>query len=136
MDFYVCEHCNNVIAMINNSGVNPECCGDPMKTLIPSTEDKGREKHVPVCEKNTQYSTDSQTEFMLNVKVGSEEHPMLENHHIYWIAVETQNGFQIKYLKPNEKPKACFHLAKDENVIAVYEYCNVHGLWKAQKCRN
>jgi len=35
----------------------------------------------------------------------------------------------MKYLTPEDKPKAAFSL-KNEEVIAVYEFCNLHGLWK------
>ena len=55
---------------------------------------------------------------------------MLEEHYIMFIAVETENGFVVKYLKPNEEPKASFVL--NEKAIAVYEYCNLHGLWKKE----
>ena len=35
----------------------------------------------------------------------------------------------IKSLKAGEEPKATFILAEGEKPVAVYEYCNLHGLW-------
>ena len=34
-------------------------------------------------------------------------------------------------LKPGEKPVAVFALTEGDEVVAAYEYCNLHGLWKA-----
>ena len=81
-----------------------------------------RKKHVPVVEQ------DGDT---VKVTVGSVEHPMLEEHFIQWVCLETENGSQIKYLKPGAKPEAVFTL-NDDRLVAVYEYCNLHGLWKAE----
>ena len=68
----------------------------------------------------------------VTVKVGSVEHPMLEAHYIQWIAIETEQGRQRKTLKPEDKPVATFALAEGDKVIEAYEYCNLHGLWKAE----
>lgn len=89
--------------------------------IIPGTVDAAREKHIPVYEVNGN---------TVNVTVGEVEHPMQDVHYIEWIAVETENGIQFKYLKPGEAPKASFALTEGESVVAVYEYCNLHGLWK------
>ena len=35
MTFYKCEHCGNIIAHIQDSGVRCHCCGEEMKPLIP-----------------------------------------------------------------------------------------------------
>ena len=48
-----------------------------------------------------------------------------------WIVLETTQGYQKKDLRPGEKPVAHFALAEGETVLAAYEYCNLHGLWKA-----
>ena len=64
------------------------------------------------------------------MKVGSVAHPMLDVHYIEWIILETATGFQKKELKPGEAPEADF--AVTEPVVAAYEYCNLHGLWKAE----
>lgn len=122
MKFYVCEHCGNIITMVKNTGVPVMCCGQKMTELVPGTVDAALEKHVPVVETAGN---------VVNVKVGSVEHPMLEEHFIQWIALETNQGSQIKYLQPGQAPQASFALAEGEEVKAVYEYCNLHGLWKA-----
>ncbi len=89
--------------------------------LIPNTTDAAGEKHVPVIEQNGDTVT---------VCVGSVEHPMLEAHFIQWIVLETEKGYQKAVLAPGEKPCAAFKT--DAKVIAAYEYCNLHGLWKAE----
>ncbi len=122
MKFYICDHCKKIITVINESGVPVMCCGQKMTELVPGTVDAAVEKHVPVCEADDD---------MVTVTVGEVEHPMLEEHSIQWIALETANGCQIKYLKPGEKPVANFAILDDDEVVAVYEYCNLHGLWKA-----
>ena len=65
---------------------------------------------------------------MLQVTVGSVEHPMLDNHYIEWIALACDGKLTFKYLKPGEAPKADFHAV---DAGTVYAYCNLHGLWKA-----
>lgn len=95
---------------------------DPNLTeLIPGSVDAATEKHVPVVTRSGN---------TLTVNVGSVAHPMLSAHFIQWIAVETNQGSQIKYLKPETAPEAVFALADGEEALAVYEYCNLHGLWK------
>ena len=42
--------------------------------------------------------------------------------------VETENGGQLRYLAPGQAPKAVFELG-GEKPVAVYAYCNLHGLW-------
>lgn len=89
--------------------------------LIPNTVEAAFEKHIPVIEHNS----DS-----VLVKVGSVAHPMLEAHYITTIVLETATGYQRKDLKPGEAPEASF--AVTEPVIAAYEFCNLHGLWKVE----
>ncbi len=122
MTFFKCEHCGNIIAHINDSGVRCVCCGEEMKRLEPNTTDAAGEKHVPVIKVEGQNVT---------VTVGSVEHPMLDAHYIMWILLETKEGRQRKSLKPGAKPVATFALTEGDTVIAAYEYCNLHGLWKA-----
>ena len=123
MTFYRCEHCGNIIAHINDSGVRCVCCGEQMKPIVPNTSDGAGEKHVPVIR------VDGQT---VTVTVGSVEHPMLEAHYIQWILLETREGRQRKNLKPGDRPVAQFALTPGDTVVAAYEYCNLHGLWKAE----
>lgn len=47
---------------------------------------------------------------------------------IQWLYVETAQGGHIRYLHPGEAPRAAFELG-DEIPVAVYAYCNLHGLW-------
>ena len=122
MTFYRCRHCGNIIAHIQDSGVRCHCCGEEMELLTPNTTDAAGEKHVPVIEQNGQ---------LVTVTVGSVEHPMLEAHFIQWILLETREGRQRKMLKPGDKPAAAFALTEGDEVIAAYEYCNLHGLWKS-----
>jgi superoxide reductase len=122
MTFYRCSHCGNIIAHINDSGVRCRCCGEEMRPIVPNTSDGAGEKHVPVIQMDGQKVT---------VTVGSVEHPMLDAHFIQWILLETATGRQRKVLMPGEKPIATFMLTENDSVIAAYEYCNLHGLWKS-----
>lgn len=118
--FFICKHCGNFVATIFHSGVTPVCCGEPMTELKPNTVDAAQEKHVPVV---------SVSGGKVTVKVGSVPHPMVPEHYIQWILLETKKGEQRKALNPGDKPEAVFVLEDDEPV-AAYEYCNLHGLWK------
>ncbi len=120
--FYVCNRCHKIIGIVQDSPVDTICCGEAMQALVPNTVDAANEKHVPVV---------SVEGSIVKVKVGSTEHPMLPEHSIQWIYLETKQGGQRKNLKPGEKPEAVFALQDDE-AVAVYEYCNLHGLWKAE----
>lgn len=119
--FFICEHCGNIVGLIKSSGVPIKCCGQNMTELIPGTTDAAVEKHVPVVE------VEGNT---VKVTVGEVIHPMTEEHSIQWIYLKTDKGGQRKDLNPGEEPVAVFALA-DEKPVAVYEYCNLHGLWKA-----
>ena len=120
--FYICEHCGNIIGKIQDSGVSVVCCGQPMKQLVPGTVDASLEKHVPVV------AVDGNT---VKVTVGAVEHPMLSEHYIMWVYLQTNMGGQRKVLQPGTAPVATFALAEGEIPVAAYEYCNLHGLWKA-----
>jgi superoxide reductase len=121
--FYICKHCGNIIVKIKDSSVPVVCCGEPMSEIVPGVTDAAVEKHVPVW---------SVENGIVHVKVGSVEHPMLPEHFIEWIHLETENGAQIKHLKPGETPEAVFMLAGSEKPVAAFAYCNLHGLWKAE----
>ena len=120
--FFVCKHCGNFVGMIHESGVQMICCGDPMTEVVPNTTDAAQEKHVPVIT----VSGNSVT-----VDIGSVPHPMTPEHHIAWVYLETTEGDQRKCLAETGAPKAEFELTPGDKVIAAYEYCNLHGLWKA-----
>lgn len=119
---YRCAHCGNIITMLNDAGVPVMCCGQKMDLLVPGSVDAAQEKHVPVATVNG--ST-------VDVKVGSVAHPMAPEHWIEWILLETDKGFAVKNLVPGAEPAATFALAEGETAKAVYAYCNLHGLWKA-----
>ena len=119
--FYKCQHCGNVIMKFVDSQVPVVCCGEKMKELVPGTVDASLEKHVPVVTK-----IDDKT---IKVQVGSVAHPMLEEHHIAFIYVETEKGGIRVDIK--DKPEAVVYLGEDK-AVAVYEYCNLHGLWKTE----
>ena len=121
MKFYQCSHCKNIIVYAYNKGVPVFCCGEKMKELVPGTVDAAKEKHIPEVEVAGN---------LVKVKVGSVTHPMTEEHHIAFIVLETNRGFQKKDLDPAGAPEAEFALAEGEEVIAAYEYCNLHGLWQ------
>ena len=122
LKFFRCNHCGNIIVKIKDSRVPVVCCCENMQEHVPGTTDAAFEKHLPVYEVNGS---------SVSVTVGSVLHPMLPEHSINWICLQTNKGFQLKYLNPGEEPKAVFALADGEKVEAVYEYCNLHGLWKA-----
>lgn len=121
MKLYKCAICGNIAAMVHDAGPTPVCCGEKMTELVPNTTDAAQEKHVPVI------SVDGQK---VTVCVGSAEHPMLEEHYITFIILETDQGRQRKVLSPGQAPKAEFVLSEGEKVVAAYEYCNLHGFWK------
>ena len=121
LKFYRCPICGNIVVKLENSGVPVVCCGKPMVELVPGTTDASVEKHVPVV------TVDGSK---VNVFVGGAEHPMVPEHFIQWIVLETKQGWQIKHLKPGTKPSADFVLAEGDEVVAAYEYCNLHSLWK------
>ncbi|MBR5331924.1 MAG: desulfoferrodoxin [Muribaculaceae bacterium] len=119
--FYKCNHCGNVIVKVVDAGVPVVCCGEKMEELVPNTVDASGEKHLPVVT-----VLDNNT---IKVEVGSVHHPMLPEHHISFIYVETENGGIQVNLK--DKPEAVVYLG-EEKAVAVYEYCNLHGLWKTE----
>ena len=120
--FYICEKCGNIVEMVNASGVTPHCCGQKMSVLEAGVVEASREKHIPEVEV---------LDGRVNVVVGSVLHPMAEEHSILWVYLETDKGGQRKNLSVGSDPVVSFALA-DEKPIAVYAYCNLHGLWKKE----
>lgn len=120
--YYICRHCGNLVEALHETGVEIHCCGEPMELVGANTTDAAQEKHVPACTVNG--ST-------VEVQVGSVEHPMTEEHHIGWIWLQTEKGGQRRKLSHTEAPKATFTVAPGDKAIAVYEWCNLHGIWKA-----
>ena len=106
MKIYKCESCDKILLNLGEQN------GKLNKTeLIPGSVDAAQEKHVPaVAIEGTS----------VLVKIGAVTHPMLPEHHIEWILLEA-----------GDAPEAKFEIAEDE-AVAVYEYCNLHGLWKKE----
>ena len=120
-----CEKCGAMVKVLidctcENCGI--KCCGETMKDLVAGSVDASKEKHVPVVKiDNTK----------VYVSVGSAEHPMEKAHYIEWVWMQTKTGAEFKRLKPGEKPEVVFNKNDGEEVVRVYAYCNLHGLWKS-----
>jgi len=120
--FYICERCKNFVNLVDNRGGTLVCCDIEMTELTPNTVEASVEKHLPEVKVSGNE---------VQVEVGSVLHPMEDAHYISFIYLETENGGQYRTLKPGEEPKATFSYV-GEKPLAVYEYCNLHGLWKTE----
>jgi superoxide reductase len=118
----ICRHCGNIVGLISDKGAPLVCCGEHMAELVPNTVDASVEKHLPTVT----LLVDS-----IDVQIGSVPHPMEDAHHIAFVYVETEQGGQRKRLKAGEEPKLSFRFL-DDIPVAVYAYCNLHGLWKVE----
>ena len=124
MLFYKCPHCGNFVTFLTEkAAATPMCCGVKMEEIVANTVDAAKEKHVPEV---------SITGNLVNVKVGAVAHPMMDAHYIQFIILETKSGYQKKDLKPGQEPMAEFLIVPGDEPVAVYEYCNLHGLWKKE----
>ena len=117
--FLKCPICGKIVEVINDTNVPLMCCGKPMEELVANTTDAAVEKHLPVV---------TQEGNKITVAVSSVEHPMLPEHYIMGVYIETKNGGQLHKFAPGDKPEAVFMLADGDEFIAAYEYCNLHGL--------
>ena len=117
--FYICRHCGNLVGMVHDAGVPVVCCGEKMEQLVPNSVEASGEKHKPAVKVENG---------VVHVNVGSVDHPMVPEHFIEWVYVETEKGGQRKTLKAGDAPSLTFHLG-DDKAVAVYAYCNLHGLW-------
>ena len=117
---YRCNKCKKMVIEVQGSGCPTMCCGEEMVLLKANTTDGAVEKHVP------EVTVDGQK---VIVNIGSVDHPMLEEHHIAFVHVETENGSIHVNLK--DEPVAEVYVG-NAKPVAVYEYCNLHGLWKAE----
>ena len=122
MKFYICKTCGKIIAIVKETAVPTMCCGQKMEELIPGSVDASQEKHVPDVKVDGS---------MVEVNVGSVNHPMEEVHWIEWVQLVTDKGSYRKWLNPGEAPNVKF-LLKEEKPLTVYAYCNLHGLWKKE----
>lgn len=121
LEIYKCEACGNIVEVTHGGQGELVCCGQPMKLMQPGTVDAAKEKHVPVIEK---------TEAGFKVSVGSVAHPMEDKHYIEWIELIADGKTLRQFLKPGQAPEAEFCIQASQ--VAAREYCNVHGLWKAE----
>lgn len=120
--FYHCEICGHVVSVLYPGNPSLVCCGQKMNLLEAGSVDASKEKHVPVIVPEGDFTT---------IKVGSVPHPMTEEHHIAFIEIVRKDGKRgIARLKVDGPPEATFNV-KAEEIETVYEYCNIHGLWKA-----
>lgn len=120
--FYICRHCGNLAVKIQDSGVPMVCCGEKMEALNPT---RWRPRQRSIC------PLPHKMEGLVHVAVGSVAHPMIPEHSILWICLQTEKGCQLKMLHPGEAPEADFALAEDKP-LAVFAYCNLHGLWMSE----
>lgn len=121
-NFCICRRCGALAELISGKSVPMSCCGQEMEPLLPNTTEASGEKHLPVA---------SVQGDQVRVNVGSDSHPMTPEHLIQWVYLQTRRGAQRKQLQPTDPPEVAFRLENDEPV-AVYAYCNLHGLWKSE----
>ena len=120
--FYRCEICGQIVAVIKKTGAPLVCCGKPMQEIIPGTVEASLEKHISLV---------SVEGNRVNVQVGSIPHPMTAEHWIEWVVLQTAAGNQRRQLNPGDEPVVRFPIEEGDEVLAVYAYCNLHGLWKS-----
>ena len=119
--YYICRKCGNMVVKILNGGGTLTCCDQEMELLTANTTDAAQEKHVPAVTREGN---------KVHVEIGTVLHPMIPEHYITMIAVAQGAKYQQIDLKPGQQPTADFIV--EDGPITVYEYCNLHGLWKAE----
>ena len=122
LEVYKCMVCGNIVEVLTAGAGELVCCGEPMKNLVEKTADDGKEKHVPVIEKN---------ETAVKVKIGSVAHPMEQKHYIEWTQLIADGKSYRQFLQPGQAPEAVFNVQAES--VSAREHCNVHGLWKGQQ---
>lgn len=121
LEVYKCNHCGNIVEILNGFKPMIVCCGENMVLMQENTVDASREKHVPVVEMQPDG---------IKVKVGSAPHPMIPEHYIEWIQLLTDDRECRANLKPGQEPEAFFPVKPEK--FTVRAYCNLHGLWKGE----
>ncbi len=119
LELYKCDACGNIVEVLTGGDGELVCCGEPMQKLDAKTADQGKEKHVPVIEKDNG---------AVKVKVGDVAHPMEEKHYIEWIELMGDGKAYRQFLSPGQAPEAVFQV--DGENLSAREHCTVHGLWK------
>jgi len=117
--FYHCRHCGNLAEMVHKSGVPMICCGEKMYPLAVNDPKFSAEKHLPVA---------TLENGVLHVRIGEVPHPMDTEHYIQWVYLQTKTRSFRRDLLPGQPPETEFCVG-DDRPLAVYAYCNIHGLW-------
>ena len=117
---YRCNSCGNIVAVLHSGAGELVCCGQPMQLLEANSVDAAQEKHVPVIKAENGRTV---------VSIGSEPHPMTEEHYIEWIELWLDGVVHRQILKPGDKPEAQFSVMGDK--MTARAYCNLHGLWQS-----
>jgi len=121
LDFYRCSVCGNIVQVFHAGAGELVCCEKPMEKLVPFTQDQEKqEKHVPIF-----------TGFN-EIQVGSDLHPMTEEHHIEFIQCISPDKkyIETRFLDKTEEPK--MKLCGNFEHNCALEYCNIHGLWEGR----
>lgn len=118
--FFFCNSCGNLMISAIASGVIPYCCGEKMTLLTPNTSDGDEEKHLPVITFTSPHC--------IKVKIGFKDHPMTKQHNIRFVCLVTSVGGIIRYLNEDDPPEVCIRF--NGKPLAIYAYCNIHGLWR------
>ncbi|WP_343210468.1 desulfoferrodoxin family protein [Anaerolentibacter hominis] len=122
--FLYCKECDTMVEVIYGTHIHRICdCGKPLEEMVPNTTEGAAEKHLPVVEHNGNE---------IKVNVGSVLHPMSEEHSISWVYLETELGCQRYHFTPDAEPIAVFSVVPGDKPVAVYAYCNLHGLWMTE----
>lgn len=122
--FFECTEKKGTLSLITGSETELlNCMGNKFEVLDPSKAEGAGEKHLP------EVKIDGR---LVTVQVGSVSHPMTEEHSIEWIYLETKEGCQLKKLNANQAPSAQFSLSPNDEPVAAYAYCNMHGFWKTE----
>ena len=124
LKLFYCEHCKKIVEVVHDTQVPLICCGQPMTEVKPNSTEAAVEKHYPVISRDGEKVT---------VTVSTVEHPMIDTHYITNIWLETDKAMYKKSLIPGEKPEAVFYVPEGEKIIAAFEYCNLHGIWKTEE---
>lgn len=120
--FYRCESCEVIMECIQGE-LPPQANLSNLHEMTANTSDGAAEKHVPVMEVNGNRVT---------VRIGSQPHPMTEEHSIEWVYLQTKKGSQRVSLDVTGEPAAEFLLTEGDEAVAAYAYCNLHGFWKCE----
>ncbi len=84
--FLYCKHCGKILGIVVDADTPTICCGEEMIALQANTVDASQEKHVP------EVKVDGNK---VEVVVGSVPHPMVDEHYIMFIYLETEKGGQV-----------------------------------------